>query len=97
MNSSDDGNTWTEPISVPCLTCKGGSFRTAGLGDIVPGDSRGLCILNTSIKSGRRLVSPTWSGTQYSDDGGHTWALHPAESGENAIARWWKGGYIQTR
>lgn len=75
MNTSDDGEHWTEPVDVPCPTCAGGTFRTAyphkggGFLDIVPGDSRGLCVRNKSLPLGYRLISPTWSGSQYSDDG----------------------------
>ena len=81
MNTSDDGDHWSEPIDVNCPTCKGGTFRTAfpqrggGFVDIVPGDSRGLCVLNKSLPLGYRLISPTWSGSQYSDDGAE--APHP--------------------
>ena len=106
MNTSDDGETWTEPIDVHCPTCAGGSFRTAfpqrggGFLDIVPGDSRGLCILNESLQLGYRLVSPTWSGSQFSDDGGHSWSIFLQNAGENSITTWWnrtQGNYVMTK
>jgi hypothetical protein len=107
MNSSDDGEHWTTPIDVNCPTCKGGTFRTAypqrggGFLDIVPGDSRGLCVLNRSLPLGYRLISPTWSGSQYSDDGGHSWQLHLQSTGENSITTWSvnksQGAFVQTK
>lgn len=99
MNSSDDGEHWSEPVDVPCPTCKGGTFRTAGMGDIVPGDSRGLCVINKSLPLGYRLISPTWSGSQYSDDGGHSWGIHLQGAGENSITTWWnksQGAFLMT-
>ena len=77
-NSTDDGASWSEPISVPFLKTAGESVGTGHAGGIQ---------LSAGPTKGR-LIVPLYSGGPYaiySDDGGRTWRRGARIPGETYV------------